>query len=161
MESGKCKGLSLTTKPFENAATFNFELQTSTFPASPLPHLPLSSCTHPRSLRSRGRQDSNLPDRPNASSHNSVVRAGNPLIKRVERSRHCEFGQTAFTIAVESGADNERERHFTREQLDEMSRFRTIDIHTTRSIRTITFGLVGSDSLHSFPDADTPRPGNG
>lgn len=68
----------------------------------------------------------------------------------VNRSRHCELGQTASAVAVESGADKEQSRHFTREQLDEMSRFQTIDIHTTRKIRTIKFGLVDSDSLHSF-----------
>ena len=78
------------------------------------------------------------------------TRTWNPLIKRVECSRHCESRQTASAVAVESGADKEQSRHFTREQLDEMSRFQTIDIHTTRKIRTIKFGLVDSDSLHSF-----------
>ena len=34
------------------------------------------------------------------------TRTWNPLIKRVECSRHCELGQTAFAIAVESGADS-------------------------------------------------------
>ena len=37
------------------------------------------------------------------------TRTWNPLIKRVERSCHCELGQTAFAVAVESSADNEGE----------------------------------------------------
>ena len=40
------------------------------------------------------------------------TRTWNPLIKRVERFRHCELGSNASSIAVESGADNERARYF-------------------------------------------------
>ena len=36
------------------------------------------------------------------------TRTWNPLIKRVERSRHCESGSTASAIAVESGAESKR-----------------------------------------------------
>ena len=71
------------------------------------------------------------------------------------------MGEWFPRFAVESGADKEQSRHFTREQLDEMSRFQTIDIHTTRKTRTIKFGLVDSDSLHSFPNVDTSRLSNG
>jgi len=41
-----------------------------------------------------------------------LTRTWNPLIKRVERSRHSELGQTASALAVESGADIERAYYF-------------------------------------------------
>lgn len=83
------------------------------------------------------------------------------MVKSRPRSRHCELGSTDSAIAIESGAEKEQSRHFTREQSDEMSRIQAIDTHTTRKIRTIEFGLMNSDSLHSFPNVDTSRLGNG